>query len=195
MKIFKLKFKRKMLFFVALISLFYCVTMMQDTYGKYLTSAEANAELTIARWSILVNNQDIVNNSNFSEVVVPTFAGTSNINSNVIAPTSTGSFDLLINANDTDVSFTYTVSLDTSDCAVSDLTITGYTLNGNYYTYNGSDISNDILLTDVNKTISITFYVEWKDGTGETMNNAADTLASKENTAAFDVNVNFIQKQ
>lgn len=191
----KMKFKRKMLFFVALISLFYCVTFMQDTYGKYLTSAEANAELTIARWSILVNNQDIVNNSNFSEVVVPTFTGTSNINSNVIAPTSTGTFDLLINANDTDVSFTYTIDLDTTDCAVTDLEITGYTLNGNYYTYDGSSISNDILLTDTNKTVTITFNVEWKDGTGETMNNAADTQASKQGTAAFDINVNFIQKR
>ncbi len=191
----KMKFKRKLLFFVALISLFYCVTFMQDTYGKYLTSAEANAELTIARWSILVNNQDIVNNSNFSEVVVPTFTGTSNINSNVIAPTSTGTFDLLINANDTDVSFTYTIDLDTTDCAVTDLEITGYTLNGNYYTYDGSSISNDILLTDTNKTVTITFNVEWKDGTGETMNNAADTQASKQGTAAFDINVNFIQKR
>lgn len=191
----KMKSKRKMLFFVALISLFYCVTFMQDTYGKYLTSAEANAELTIARWSILVNNQDIVNNSNFSEVVVPTFTGTSNINSNVIAPTSTGTFDLLINANDTDVSFTYTIDLDTTDCAVTDLEITGYTLNGNYYTYDGSSISNDILLTDTNKTVTITFNVEWKDGTGETMNNAADTQASKQGTAAFDINVNFIQKR
>lgn len=191
----KMKFKRKMLFFVALISLFYCVTLMQDTYGKYLTSAEANAELTIARWSILVNNQDIVNNSNFSEVVVPTFNGTTNINSNVIAPTSTGYFDLLINANDTDVSFTYTISLDTSDCIVSDLTITGYTIGNTHYTYDGSDISNDILLTDTNKTVSIRFDVEWTDGTGETMNNAADTQASKQSVAAFDINVNFIQKR
>jgi len=191
----KMKFKRKMLFFIALISLFYCVTMMQDTYAKYLTSAEANAELTIARWSILVNDQDIVNNSNFSEVVVPTFNGTTNINSNVIAPTSTGYFDLLINANDTDVSFTYTVSIDTSDCNVSDLVITGYTIGETHYDYDGNDISNDILLTDTDKTVSIRFDVEWNDGTGENMNNAQDTEASKEGTAAFDINVNFIQKR
>jgi hypothetical protein len=191
----KMKFKRKMLFFIALISLFYCVTMMQDTYAKYLTSAEANAELTIARWSILVNDQDIVNNSNFSEVVVPTFNGTTNINSNVIAPTSTGYFDLLINANDTDVSFTYTVSIDTSDCNVSDLVITGYTIGKTHYDYDGNDISNDILLTDTDKTVSIRFDVEWNDGTGENMNNAQDTEASKEGTAAFDINVNFIQKR
>ena len=191
----KMKFKRKMLFFIALISLFYCVTMMQDTYAKYLTSAEANAELTIARWSILVNDQDIVNNSNFSEVVVPTFNGTTNINSNVIAPTSVGYFDLLINANDTDVSFTYTVSIDTSDCNVSDLVITGYTIGETHYDYDGNDISNDILLTDTDKTVSIRFDVEWNDGTGENMNNAQDTEASKEGTAAFDINVNFIQKR
>ena len=99
----KISFKRKMIFFIALISLFYCVSIMQDTYGKYLSTAEANAELTIARWSILVNTQDIVNNSDFSETVVPTFLGTTNIQSNVIAPTSTGSFELVINGENTDV--------------------------------------------------------------------------------------------
>ncbi len=191
----KIKFKRKMLFFVALISLFYCVSIMQDTYGKYLTSADANTELTIARWQILVNTQDIVNNSDFSEVVVPTFNGTQNIQSNVIAPTSVGTFDLLINANDTDVSFTYTISIDTSDCNVTDLTITGYTLGGVYHTYDGSDITGDILLNDVNKTVSITFDVEWTDGTGETMDNEDDTEASKDGTTSFDINVNFVQKR
>jgi hypothetical protein len=191
----KIKFKRKMIFFVALISLFYCVTMMQDTYGKYLSAAEANAELTIARWSILVNNQDIVNNSNFTDVVTPSFLGTTNIQSNVIAPTSTGTFDLEINGENTDVSFTYTISLDTTDCTVDDLIITGYTLEGVYHAYDGSDITGDVLLNDVDKVISITFDVEWNDGTGSTMNNAADTAATKTGPAAFDIDVNFIQKQ
>ena len=191
----KMSFKRKMIFFVALISLFYCVSMMQDTYGKYLSAAEADAELTIARWSIEVNDQDIVNNSDFSSVITPSFAGTTNIQSGVIAPTSVGSFDLEINGENTDVSFTYTISIDTSDCNVADLEITGYTLEGVYHTYDGSDITGDILLNDVDKVISITFDVEWNDGTGSTMNNAADTAASKTGPATFEIDINFIQKQ
>lgn len=191
----KSKFKRKMIFFMALISLFYCVSIMQDTYGKYLTAAEATTELTIARWQIYVNDQDIVNNSDFSEVITPTFAGTTNIQSGVIAPTSTGSFNLEINGEDTDVSFTYTISLDTTDCNVSDLQITGYTIGNTHYNYTGNDITGDILLNDTNKVVSITFDVVWNDGTGSTMNNAADTAASKTGPATFDVDVNFIQKQ
>ena len=191
----KSKFKRKMIFFMALISLFYCVSIMQDTYGKYLTAAEATTELTIARWQIYVNDQDIVNNSDFSEVITPTFAGTSNIQSGVIAPTSTGSFNLEINGEDTDVSFTYTISLDTTGCNVSDLQITGYTIGNTHYNYTGNDITGDILLNDTNKVVSITFDVVWNDGTGSTMNNAADTAASKTGPATFDVDVNFIQKQ
>ena len=149
----KSKFKRKMIFFMALISLFYCVSIMQDTYGKYLTAAEATTELTIARWQIYVNDQDIVNNSDFSEVITPTFAGTANIQSGVIAPTSTGSFNLEINGEDTDVSFTYTISLDTTGCNVSDLQITGYTIGNTHYNYTGNDITGDILLNDTNKVV------------------------------------------
>ena len=46
------------------MSLFYCITLMQDTYAKYVSSAEANATLTIARWNILINNQDILQKVN-----------------------------------------------------------------------------------------------------------------------------------
>ena len=87
------------------------------------------------------------------------------------------------------------VWIDTSDCNVSDLVITGYTIGETHYDYDGNDISNDILLTDTDKTVSIRFDVEWNDGTGENMNNAQDTEASKEGSAAFDINVNFIQKR
>ena len=79
-----MKTKRKIAFFVALMSLIYCLTFMQDTYAKYISSATETAELTIARWSILVNNQDVVNQSNFSDTISPVFPGTTNIRSDVI---------------------------------------------------------------------------------------------------------------
>ena len=172
----------------------------------YISTVSNQIDVHVRSWRIdlqdgdeavvnYVNDQDIVNNSDFSEVITPTFAGTTNIQSGVIAPTSTGSFNLEINGEDTDVSFTYTISLDTTDCNVSDLQITGYTIGNTHYNYTGNDITGDILLNDTNKVVSITFDVVWNDGTGSTMNNAADTAASKTGPATFDVDVNFIQKQ
>ena len=51
--------KNKIKFFIALISLVYCISLIQDTYAKYISSASGNATMSIARWNILVNDTDI----------------------------------------------------------------------------------------------------------------------------------------
>lgn len=191
-----MKIKRKIIFFIALMSLFYCITFMQDTYAKYVSSATANTDLTIARWNILVNSQDIIENSNFSQTIVPTFEGTTNIRSGVIAPTAEGYFDITLNGQNTDVSFSYTISLDESDDnTVSDLVIYKYTIDGVDYTYDSS-ITGNILLNDEVKTKTIRFHVRWNDNAStQAMNNADDTEAANSGVAALDVNVNVIQIQ
>ena len=132
--------KRKIIFFVALMSLFYCLTLMQDTYAKYISSADATAGLTIARWNILLNDQDILVSSNFSDTIVPTFEGTDNIKSDVIAPTAEGYFEIELDGTDTDVSFDYTISITKPNTnTVDDLIITGYEIDGTSYTYDDED--------------------------------------------------------
>lgn len=188
--------KRKIIFFVALISLLYCVTFMQDTYAKYVSSVSEEAELTIARWSILINNQDVVNESNFTDTITPVFAGSTNIKSDVIAPTAEGYFELLINGENTDVSFRYTISIDTTDCVVDDLVISRYEIDGVQYAYTGNDVTGTVLISSQNQTADVKFYVTWNDNAAtETMDNAADTAASLEESASFTVNVNLIQLQ
>ena len=190
-----MKIKRKIIFFVALMSLFYCITFMQDTYAKYVSSASANTNLTIARWNILINSQDILQNSNFSSTITPQFAGTTYIKSGVVAPTAEGTFTVTLNGTNTDVSFSYTISLDENeDNTVTDLKITKYVIDNVEYTYSGNDITGNILFNDVNKTKTITFYVEWNDDAAtETMDNSDDTEAANGGVAALDVNVNVIQ--
>ncbi len=191
-----MKIKRKIIFFISLMSLFYCVSLMQETYAKYISSASANANLTIARWNILVNNQDIVNNSNFTDTIVPTFAGTSNIRSGVIAPTAEGYFDITINGDNTDVSFSYSVTVSNANSnTVDDLIITKYVIDNVEYQYNGA-ITNSILLNAVNRSVSIRFYVKWNDDVAtQTMDNDADTAETVNGVAAVRVDVNVIQLQ
>lgn len=189
--------KRKAIFFIALISLLYCVTFMQDTYAKYVSSAVETADLTIARWSILINDQDVVNESGFTDTITPVFAGSTNIKSDVIAPTAEGYFDLVLNGENTDVSFQYTISIDTTDCAVDDLIISKYEIDGTEYTYTaGNNVTGSILVNDDSQTQTVRFYVKWNDDAAtQTMDNVADTAASAEDVASFTVNVNLIQLQ
>lgn len=191
-----MKIKRKIVFFVALMSLFYLITLMQDTYAKYVSSADATAEFTIARWNILINDQDILQNSNFSDTIEPEFTGTSYIKEGVIAPTAEGTFDITLDGTDTDVSFTYTITAQASqNSTVTDLEITKYVIDDVEYTYNAqTGITNSIQFDDLNKSVTITFYVEWNDDPStQNMNNAADTNATIDGVAAYDINVNVIQ--
>lgn len=193
-----MKVKKKIMFFVALICLFYCVSLMQSTYAKYVTTADTNADFTIARWNILVNDQDIKESSNFTNLIVPTFEGTTHIKEDVIAPTSEGYFDIVIDGTETDVSYTYTLTIDyAASNDVDDLIITKYTIDDINYSYDiGDPITDDILLNAENKVTSIRFFVKWNDDpTTQTMDNAEDTSTTSYGNAAFAVNLNVIQKR
>ena len=193
-----MKIKKKILFFVALICLFYCVSLMQATYAKYVTTADTDASFTIARWNILVNDQDVKENSNFTNLIVPVFEGTENIKEDVIAPTSKGYFDIIIDGTGTDVSYTYTLNIDYADGNdVDDLVITKYTIGEINYVYTiGNDITDDVLVNATDKVTSIRFFVEWNDNENtQSMDNAEDTETTSNGMAAFKVSLNVIQKQ
>ena len=190
-----MKIKRKIVFFLALMSLIYCLNLMQETYAKYVSSASANTNMAIARWNILINNQDIIQDSNFSATISPYFAGTENIKSSVVAPTSEGYFDVVLNGQNTDVSFTYSISIVQSHLnTVDDFIITKYSINGVEHNFTGNNITENIIFNSANKTRSIRFFVKWDDDENtQTMDNEQDTIAAHNGVAAFDLNVNIIQ--
>lgn len=191
-----MKINRRVKIFIALLSLLYLITLVQDTYAKYTTSASAKTNITISRWNVLVNDQDIKNNSNFTNTIKPTFEENDNIASGVIAPTSKGYFDIIIDGTKTDVSFKYTINLALSNLnTVTDLKLTNYSINNDstLYQIENNNISNSILYNDTDKTIKYRIYVEWIDGENETMNNEADTEASINGVAAYDIAINITQ--
>ena len=188
--------KRKILFFVALMSLFVLITMMQNTYAKYVSSADATAEFTIARWNILINDQDILQNSDFSDTILPEFEGTNYIKQGVIAPTAEGYFEITLDGTDTDVSYTYTITANISpDSDVTDLELYKYEIDNVEYTYNPSTgITNSTAYDALDKTVTVKFYVRWNDDPAtQNMTNADDTNATIDGIAAFDIHVNVIQ--
>ena len=191
-----MKINRRVKIFIALLSLLYLITLVQDTYAKYTSSANANTNITISRWNILVNDQDIKNNSNFTNTIKPTFEENENIASGVIAPTSKGYFDIIIDGTKTDVSFQYNINLALSNLnTVSDLKLTNYKVNDDttLHQIENNVISNQVLYNSDNKIIKYRIFVEWIDGDSETMNNEADTEATINGIAAYDIAINITQ--
>ncbi len=179
------------------------ISILATTYSKYVTGASGNASVRVARWNITVNDQDVVSSSDFSAVIEPTFPGNSHIASGVIAPTAEGYFEITIDGSDTDVSFTYTVTTsDNSNSAVSDLKLTGYSIDGGSVQttniVNGHlSLTGNVLYTQQDKDIDITIYFMWNDDStnGATMDNDDDTDATKNsaNRALLNCNVNIVQ--
>lgn len=195
-KLFK---SRKFRLLLACISLLLLLDMIQDTYAKYISSAEATGNFTIARWNFLINSQDVLANSDFSNTIIPVFTPNSNIANNVIAPTSTGYFEITIDYSNVDVAFDEQIVLSPgASNTVSDIIFTEYVLNS-VTTTTLSNTSNATITTthnlnEQNTVNTYRFYIEWLDGTGETMNNSSDTQASVNGSASIQVNVNFTQR-
>jgi len=189
---------RKFRLLLACISLLILVDLVQDTYAKYVSSADANTNFTIARWAFTVNNQDIIANNNFSSTITPVFDQNANISNNVIAPTSTGYFDIVIDSSNVGVSFDETITLSNAETnTITDLVFTGYQKNnGNVIAFanNQTSITETHLLGEQTTLNTYRFFIEWTDGTNETMDNADDTQATIDGVAAIHVNINFIQK-
>lgn len=184
---------------LCIICFLLCLFFIEDTYAKYITSTNESASMNIARWRILVNNKDIRENSTTNAVITPIFNGNDNINSGIIAPNSEGYFDLIIDATEADVSFKYKIEISVNqNSPVKDLITTKYIIdNGNEIPLerDNATIENTVLHKDNTKPINIRVYIKWDDSNEATMDNDADTEATKkvDNPAKMDVKLSFIQ--
>ena len=189
---------KKRLILLVVLSIILCLFFVQESLAKYITAADETANISIARWKILVNDEDIRDENAVNTVINPVFLGNDNIAENIIAPTSEGFFDLIIDAREADVSFKYKISMSVNqNSSVKDLVATKYVVNGGEpitMDINNQTIENTVLYGNNNSTINIRVYIVWNDGDGSLMDNSADTLATTSgNFAMMNVSLNFAQ--
>lgn len=183
---------------LAFLSLFALVSMVQDTYSKYNTAAQGDASLSIARWQISINNQDIIDNSYITNAITPSTISSDHVKEGVFAPQSVGYFDLVLDYSNVDTSFEYTIVTSIPESSgVTDLIVTGYSIDGGTIVpVSGglTNITNTILLSEVKRTKTIRIYITWEDSLTETMDNEADTDATiAQAQAVLSVLINFKQ--
>lgn len=189
--------KRKyLLISLTACSLLICMCLISETYAKYVTTADSTTAAPIARWKILVNNQDVTMGTTSDSIITPVFPGTDNISNGVIAPNAEGYFDLILDASDVDVSFDYSILIRVNEeSPISELVVTKYMIDGGseiQVTDQLAPITGTMKIGETDRNKSIRIYLKWEDSL-DLMTNEEDTAITQLEEAKLDVSISVIQ--
>ena len=211
---------KKIKILLLILSLSLTLSYMSNTYSRYVADATGNVEVLFAKWQILVNDNDITNETTSSIEITPVVDENAHVAEGMIAPSSKGHFDIVINPENVGVSFEYDITLDVLNENMPDLMITKYAiLDSNFdekkdtITYkdiennsiNGSLDINDMTVATNSDEISTSSFepftiricFEWYEGQNEQMNDEADTLIGLDalnNELEIEAKIKFEQK-
>ena len=193
---------------IVIASLAITLSLMSNTYSRYIASSDGNVEIEFAKWQLLVNNTDITTNSSSNISFEPTIESNANVANNKVAPSSTGYFDVEIDPTNVDVSFKYTINLDIQNENIPDLLITKYAIIPNDYLEGDSlkfeNISDNLITNTLTynqntfEKFTIRIYFQWIEGENESMNDTDDTIignnaAIEDSTFTINANIQFEQ--
>lgn len=202
---------KKLKILVVLMSVSLTLGLMSNTYSRYVADTTGSLGMDFAKWQIKVNESDITDGTTTTLNITPTMDDNKNVASDKIAPSSSGYFDIVVDASNVDVSFDYSINFDFTNNDIPDLMVNTYSILDDTYV-EGDDVVVNTLTDNVitgtmnydNKTNDFNFkpftirvYFKWYEGAGEAMDDIADTEVSKniENTEIqIESTIHFEQK-
>ena len=208
--------KTRIKIMLVFMSLALTISLMSNTYSRYVADTTGSLEVQFAKWKILVNNNDITSGNVSSIELTPVVDANENVAKNKLAPSSSGYFDIEIDPTDVEVSFDYEISLEVLNENIPDLLVTKYSLiKGDSDLDKDSIKMNDIVDNVISgifryknvasgsdevftfEPFTIRVYFEWIDNEEvSTMNDEADTqigLNAEDYTLEIKANIKFEQ--
>lgn len=188
--------KKYLMISLTFFSLFITFCMINETYAKYKSSTTSTTSTSIARWKILVNNDDVTLGSTSTSLITPVFPGNNDINSNVLAPNAEGYYDVVLDASNVDVSFKYSITTSVNPSSpVKELVATKYVINGGEETFfeSGQTVEGIMRLSDTERVVNIRVYVKWDDSLNIMTNKEDTDTTVGSQKGILDVTVSAIQ--
>ena len=189
--------KRNILLGLCIISI--CITIFSFviTYARYSEEAKGEFESTVGKWNIKLNNVDITQSNVFNFLIEDIIVfGNNNVAPGKMAPGLLGYFDINIDAEDTDVSVKYDITINEDELENSEIKIVNvYELSDNeLIKTNKSTYTGIMLLEDIqeNKSNTIRIELEWSSE-DETLQEDLDFANSVNNVLKLPITVNVIQ--
>ena len=197
-----IKTKLKVLIVFAVLA--FTLSIVSNTYSRYVAAAEESIDLALANWQILLNDEDITSSSSSVGSITPVILENENVANNKLAPSSVGYFDIDIDASSVELSFNYNIKINKNE-VLDDLLITKYKLieegsnpeETDYINVVNNEINGtfDYSNENTNKSFKIRVFFEWFDGNDEESDDESDTeIISNNNSLTLDATIKFTQK-
>lgn len=168
--------------------------LIVDTFGLFESSHLSSFQIDVAKWQVKINNTEVGANSNSFVVDNFIWDQDENVMAGKVAPGMSGYFDIILNANNTDVSFRFDIDFDFSLLNpnqfhidyIEDMNSVGLIRTDN------STYSGIIELSNSNSDYRIRVHLSWID---DEINDDADYLigSTHENTINIPVVVTVTQ--
>jgi len=181
---------QKVLFLVMMCIFALLIYKIIDIYAVFHSEVEANVKLENGVWNITVNGTQITTGVETQFVVDQTSTTeNSHVKPGTLAPGLSGTFEMAISPEDTNVSVRYDITLNQEELGNTNLKIKSIQEVENNYQLiqTGENMYTGILpLQDIQKGIihKIQMEVEWID---DGLNNEADTELGKDNTKPLQI--------
>ena len=159
------------------------VSLMSNTFSKYVSSADGDLNVSFAKWQILVNNLDISEAANSEILFVPVIDSNNEVEENSVAPSSSGFFDIAIDPSNVALSFNYNITFSIENDDIPDLMISEYAILPvddspiEKISLDNNIIEKDMIYDPENpfKPFTIRLFFKWYEGENELMDDLADT--------------------
>ena len=183
--------KKTILLVIAVLLVIILSFMIGKTFSKYVSEVKGTGTAEIANWVFKVNGkEDVIQNVN----LLSTYDNETLIN-NKVAPGTSGSFNIIVDATGSDVGIDYAIQFLNESEKPQNLI---FTYDDKQYTTIQDleeDLSGTINANDENKSRTITINWEWQYETGEdeneiNQNDIIDTNNAKQlENYTFDIYV------
>ena len=187
--------KNKIKILIVFITLAFSLSIMSNTYSRYVADANGDITLAFAKWQILINDEDITNGEEKTLSITPVIMESENVAAGKLAPSSVGYYDIEIDATNVETSFNLDITLE-ENIDMPDLKISKYSIN--------DEEEIDIEDNEINKTfyyqdglgiINIRIYFEWYDMDDNLMDDEEDTrLVNTNDSITITTNLSFEQE-
>ena len=197
-----IKTKFKVLIVFAILA--FALSIVSNTYSRYVAAAEESIDLALANWQILLNDEDITSSSSSAGTINPVILENENVANNKLAPSSVGYFDIDIDASFVEISFNYNIKINKNE-VLDDLLITKYKLieegtnpeETDYINVVNNKINGTVDYSDEAsaKSFKIRVFFEWFDDVNEESDDESDTeIVKNNNSLTLDATIKFTQK-
>lgn len=190
--------KKRVFLIFACLWIIISLLIIRSTYAKYLTSIDGGTNVNIAQWNLILNKQDILQNSDFSSTLSLKVPKSDYYIEDYMVPGATGYYDLIIDSSNVSLPFRFHITCSVAENSdIKDAKIIGYSRNGNsqitYLDNSKKEITDSV--SETVDTCSVRVYVKWIDNdSSETMNDTNDTsVAINNGNAIITTNISFEQ--